>query len=178
MAFHLAYHCAPPWQPAQQNFCLPSRWCTEQSWFIQEMIILTKHFFLIRGSHICVQRTAYSVQRTAYSVTVQEFFDSVFSHHFPQAACTPYSVRGQPWPNSIQWGWSNLVYSVQSAVCSVHCTVSFSIPNTSDRILIGQKKYRLLLAPLNEYSEPWCWNVADRKFRALASLGALKKTQS
>ena len=48
-------------------------------------------------------------------------------------------------------------------------------PKRLDRIWIGQNQYRLPLAPLNEYPEPWRLKVADRKSRALASLEGRKK---
>ena len=51
-------------------------------------------------------------------------------------------------------------------------------PQHLDGIWTGQTQYRLPYAPLSEYPEPWSWKVEGRKRRALASFGALKKTES
>ena len=57
------------------------------------------------------------------------------------------------------------VCTVKVAVCTVKvavCTVKVAVctrllhPQHLDGIWIGQNRYRLPLAPLNEYPEPWC----------------------
>jgi hypothetical protein len=35
-------------------------------------------------------------------------------------------------------------------------------PQHWDGIWIGQDQYRLPLAPLNEFPEPWCWKISRR----------------
>ena len=51
-------------------------------------------------------------------------------------------------------------------------------PQRLDGIWIGQDQYRLPLAPLNEFPEPWCWKISGTERRELIIFSGLKKTES
>ena len=51
-------------------------------------------------------------------------------------------------------------------------------PQHLDGIWIGQDQYRLHLAPINEFPEPWCWKISERVRKATYILSGLKKTES
>ena len=100
----------------------------------------------------------------------------------PWRLCTLYKVPGgnlqEGQLDFFTWNWSWPIVSGQIYRLYRRIYSRLLHPQHLDGIWIGQNQYRLPLAPLTEYPEPWCWKVADGYLRALASLGAWKKQSS
>ena len=59
----------------------------------------------------------------------------------------------------LHFNGENFIYQFLKVLLNLH--IRLLHPQHLGGIWIGQNQYRLPLAPLNEFPEPWCLKVAD-----------------